>query len=69
MTHNEARLMRFALRYSANGEWHSYGADATRTLQRLAGHGLLELSSISKQFRLARPVDMTVANLPASETA
>jgi hypothetical protein len=65
MTHNEARMLRFAIRYDG---WHSYGRDVARTARRLAGHGLLEISA-TRQFRLARPVsEIDITKLPASET-
>lgn len=53
MSKEQARLLRFAIRYPG---WHSYGRDVQRVVDRLGGLGLLELSTISRQFRLARPV-------------
>jgi hypothetical protein len=52
MGRHQLRLLKFALRYP--NEWHSYGSDrstvnAVRALARLE---LLELSPVSRQFRL-----------------
>ena len=66
MTLEQARLMRFALKYPAG--WHSYGADVTPTVRRLASHGLLDVSTATKQFRLAIGDDAR-ATLRAAEEA
>jgi len=51
MTKEQARLLRFAIKYDG---WHTYGGDAKRTLSQLEYHGLIEVSEKTKQFRLKK---------------
>ncbi len=44
MTKEQARLIRFALQYTRDGQWESYGKDVRATVRTLARHGILELS-------------------------
>lgn len=50
MSREQARLLRFALRYP--DQWHGYGKDCRECLKGLERHGLIQLSDTSKQFRL-----------------
>ena len=52
MTREQARLLRFALKYPG---WHSAGADVRPTVRTLERHGLLETTGAGKglQFRVA----------------
>ena len=53
MTKQQARLLRFLIRYPEG--WHSVGPDSRATVKRLAELGLVEWDSITKQARLTRP--------------
>lgn len=48
MSSEQARLLRFAIKYKG---WHGYGADVSRVVHGLVKWGLLEVNEF-KQFRL-----------------
>jgi hypothetical protein len=54
MGKHQLRLLKFAIRYLSDGQWHSYGKDQTtvRAVKSLARMDLIELSDVSRQFRL-----------------
>jgi hypothetical protein len=51
MGKHQLRLLKFAIKYQG---WHGYGTDQTtvRVVYGLVRLGILELSDISRQFRL-----------------
>lgn len=56
MGKQQARLMRFALKYP--NQWHSFANDASRTVQSLVRYGLLTVNWETKQFRLPSPEEV-----------
>lgn len=54
MVKHQLRLLRFALHYRHENNWHSYGTDSAtvQAIDRLADMGLFQVNKHRRQFRL-----------------
>ena len=66
MGKNQLRLLKFAIRFCRNDEWHTYGKDRSTVdaINSLVGKGLLDVNEF-RQFRLhIHPEDCYKGQVP-----